>query len=132
LKTLKPGACAVIECYVGLTAPNFATAFASCFAEPQIRAHGDLLQFFTDAGFVVEADDDLTEEFFGYAKAGFKNLGAALAEPAGLDVIAARELAWEAEAWRMRLKLIAQRRLERRRFTLRKPVDEGAAPAVEA
>ena len=31
-----------------------------------------------------------------------------------LEPAAARELAWEAEAWRMRLKLLGQRRLERR------------------
>jgi hypothetical protein len=47
-----------------------------------------------------------------------------------LEPAAARELAWEAEAWRMRLKLLAQRRLERRRFVLRKPQDAKAnAPA---
>jgi SAM-dependent methyltransferase len=123
-KMLKPGGCAVVECYIGLPTPDYATAFASCFAEPQIRAHGDILRFFEDAGLTLDSDDDLTDEFFGYAKAGFKNLGAALADPAGLDVIAARELAWEAEAWRMRLKLIAQRRLERRRFVVRKAVGE--------
>jgi hypothetical protein len=42
-KCLKPGACAVAECYVGLKTPELATAFAASFAEPQIRAHGDVL-----------------------------------------------------------------------------------------
>src|SRR5690606_28262793 len=37
MKCLKPGACAVAECYVGLKSPELATAFASSFAEPQIR-----------------------------------------------------------------------------------------------
>jgi cyclopropane fatty-acyl-phospholipid synthase-like methyltransferase len=60
MKCLKPGACAVVETYVGLRSDELATAFASSFAEPQIRAHGDLLQFFTDAGFALEADEDLT------------------------------------------------------------------------
>lgn len=130
MKCLKPGACAVVEAYVGLRAEELATAFASSFAEPQIRAHGDLLQFFKDAGLAVEADEDLTEEFLATARDSFKKLGERLSEQGAVDVAAARELAWEAEAWRMRLKLLAQRRLERRRFIVRK-LAEGAAP-VEA
>ncbi len=128
MKCLKPGACAVVEAYVGLRSADLATAFASSFAEPQIRAHGDLLQFFVDAGLVLEADEDLTEEFLGYARQGFKKLGENL-QADTLDVAAARELAWEVEAWRMRLRLLAQRRLERRRFTLRKPTE---APAEQS
>jgi len=124
MKCLKPGASAVIECYVGLRAAEMATAFASSFLEPHIRAHGDLLQFFTDAGLRIEEDEDLTEEFLGTARQSFKQLGEHLTSAAGLDVGAARELAWEAEAWRMRLRLLAQRRLERRRFIVRKPTDD--------
>jgi hypothetical protein len=124
-KCLKPGRCAVVECYVGLKAPELATAFASSFAEPQIRAHGDLVQFFADARLVLEADEDLTDEFLDMARQGFKQLGERLAPAGDFDATAARELAWEAEAWRMRLTLLAQRRLERRRFILRKPADSG-------
>lgn len=123
LKSLKPGACAVVECYVGLKSPEIATAFASSFAEPQIRAHGDVLQVFTDTGFVVEADEDMTEDFLFTARAAFKQLGERLTAAGALEVAVARELAWETEAWRMRLQLLATRRLERRRFVLRKPVD---------
>jgi cyclopropane fatty-acyl-phospholipid synthase-like methyltransferase len=119
-KSLKPKACAVVECYVGFKAEELATAFASSFAEPQIRAHGDLLQFFKDAGLALEADEDLTEEFLDTARQAFKALGQKLAEAGVVEPAVARELAWEAEAWRMRLKLLAQRRLERRRFILRK------------
>jgi hypothetical protein len=130
MKCLKPGACAVVETYLGLPADELKTAFASSFAEPQIRAHGDVLQFFKDAGLVLEGDEDLTEEFLGMARGAFKALGERLAQGGGLEPAAARELAWEAEAWRMRLKLLAQRRLERRRFVLRKPQDAKAnAPA---
>lgn len=124
MKSLKPGACAVVETYVGLRSDELASAFAASFAEPQIRAHGDLLQFFTDAGLTLEADDDLTVEFLATARAGFKALGERLTQSAGLEPAAARELAWEAEAWRVRLKLLAQRRLERRRFVLRKPAQD--------
>jgi hypothetical protein len=130
-KSLKPNACAVVECYVGLKSDALATAFASSFAEPQIRAHGDLLQFFADTGLKLEADEDLTEEFLGMAREAFKALGAKLQEAGAIEPAIARELAWEAEAWRMRLKLLAQRRLERRRFILRKPAD-GAPAAASA
>lgn len=134
MKCLKPGACAVVESYVGLRAAELATAFASSFAEPHIRAHGDLLQFFVDAGLVVEADEDLTEEFLDAARQSFKQLGERLTQAGNLEPAAARELAWEAEAWRMRLKLLAQRRLERRRFILRRPAEDQAgnenAPAA--
>lgn len=129
MKSLKPGACAVVECYVGFKSDELATAFASSFAEPQIRAHGDLLQFFKDAGLALEADEDLTDEFLDTARQAFKALGAKLTEAGAVDAGAARELAWESEAWRVRLMMLAQRRLERRRFTLRKVV-EGAAEAA--
>lgn len=129
MKSLKPGACASVECYVGLRAEELKTAFASSFAEPQIRAHGDLLQFFADTGLALEADEDLTDEFLAMARASFRALGERLTQGAALPPIAARELAWEAEAWRMRLKLLAQRRLERRRFMLRKPAQDANANA---
>ncbi len=132
MKCLKPGAAAVVESYVGLRIAELPTAFASSFAEPHIRAHGDLLQFFTDAGLKLEADEDVTEDFLETARRSFRGLGEKLANVGGLDVSAAQELAWEAEAWRMRLKLLAQRRLERRRFILRKPVDDDAAQAENA
>src|SRR5262249_7825451 len=115
VKTLKPGAAAIVECYVGLKCAEYPTAFASSFAEPQIGAHGDLLQIFADAGLLLEADEDLTESFLDLARAGFKGLGETLTNAAKLDVAVVQELAWEAEAWRMRMKLLAQRRLERRR-----------------
>lgn len=133
MKCLKPGACAVVECYVGLKTPELATAFASSFAEPQIRAHGDVLQFFVDAGLVLEADEDMTDDFLFTARASFKQLGERLQAAGQLEVAVARELAWEAEAWRMRLQLLATRRLERRRFVLRKPTadqpEKANAPA---
>lgn len=132
IKALKPGACAVVEAYVGVRIGEFATAFASSFAEPQVRAHGDLLQVFADTGLRVEADEDITQTFLALARASFKQMGERMEEAAKLDVAAVRELAWEAEAWRMRMKLLAQRRLERRRFVLRKPDEGAAAPETSA
>lgn len=134
IKCLKPGACAVIETYVGLPAAELKTAFASSFAEPQIHAHGDVLQVLKDVGFKLESDEDLTDEFIELARQGFKRLSDALSASEGVEVATAREMAWEAEAWRMRLKLLAQRRLERRRIILRRPVDgpDEEAPAEAA
>ncbi|MDX2274483.1 MAG: hypothetical protein NW206_03460 [Hyphomonadaceae bacterium] len=131
-KCLKPGACAVVESYVGLPSPMLATAFASSFAEPQIRPHGDVLQYFKDIGFALESDDDLTAEFLDLARQGFKRLAEALSGSAGVEPAIARELAWEAEAWRVRLKLLSQRRLERRRFVLRRPAEQNAEPPTPA
>lgn len=124
MKCLKPGACAVAESYIGAASPALATAFASSFAEPQVQTHADIVRFITDAGLTLEADEDLTDEFLGFAREGFKRLGENLAKAEGLDVAVARELAWEAEAWRTRMKLLSQRRLSRRRFILRKPAGE--------
>jgi SAM-dependent methyltransferase len=129
MKSLKPGACAVVEAYVGLKSPELATAFASSFAEPQVRAHGDVLQFFVDAGLALEADEDMTDDVLFTARAAFKQLGERLAAAGALEAPVARELAWEAEAWRMRLQLLATRRLERRRFILRKPAEAQAENA---
>ncbi|MBS0383811.1 MAG: hypothetical protein JSS00_00515 [Proteobacteria bacterium] len=132
VKTLKPGAAAAVECYVGLKSAEYSTAFASAFAEPQIRAHGDLLQIFSDAGLALESDDDLTEAFLENARKGFKHLGEILTAAAKLEVAVVQELAWEAEAWRMRMKLLAQRRLERRRFILRRPAETQTEPKPQA
>lgn len=128
MKSLKPGATAVIEAYVGFKAAEFATAFASCFAEPQIRPHGDLLKVLSDTGLVVESDEDITDEFLAIARTGFLGLGQKLADATKLSVAAARELAWEAEAWKTRLRLLAQCRLQRRRIVVRKPVEDVAPP----
>ncbi|HYD86116.1 MAG TPA: hypothetical protein VEA80_01445 [Vitreimonas sp.] len=127
MKCLKPGASAVVECYVGLRIAELPTAFATSFAEPHIRAHGDLLQFFTDTGLRLEADEDVTEEFLATARQSFSQLGEKLSSATDFGVMAAQELAWEAEAWRMRLRLLTQRRLERRRFILRKPREDEPA-----
>lgn len=126
MKCLKPGGCAVIECYVGFPSPELATAFASSFAEPQVRAHGDVLHYFKEVGLALESDEDLTDEYLAYARDGFRRLGEVLSNADKFDANIARELAWEAEAWKTRLKLLAQHRLERRRFILRRPADSAA------
>jgi cyclopropane fatty-acyl-phospholipid synthase-like methyltransferase len=122
-KCLKSGARAAIDVYVGFKAAELATAFASSFAEPQIRAHGDMLHFLQDTRLEVLADEDLTEKFLRLARDGLMRLSGSLDAVAQLDVLAAQELAWEVEAWRMRMRLLAQRRLERRRIVVARPAD---------
>lgn len=132
MKCLKPGACAVVEAYCGFKSDALASAFASSFAEPQIRAHGDLLHFFADAALTLEDDEDLTAEFLEAARGAFKQLGERLAALGAVEPAVARELAWETEAWRVRLQLLAQRRLERRRFLLRRPAEAAQAENANA
>ncbi len=120
-KALKPDACVVIEAYAGLPSSDIAPAFASAFAEPQIRAAGDLAHFLIESGLKIEAQDDLTEEHIDCAKQAFKRLESGLKEGVGLELAVARELGWEAEAWRARLKLLGSERLERRRIIARRP-----------
>lgn len=121
LKCLKPNARAAIDAYVGFKSAELATAFASSFAEPQVRPHGDLLQFLEDVGLSVVSDVDLTEQFVRLAREGLSRLGERMDAAAKLNVRGAQELAWEVEAWRMRMRLLAQRRLERRRIVVARP-----------
>lgn len=120
-RTLKPDACVLVEAYTGLPAPDIAPAFAAAFAEPQIRAAGDLAQYLIESGLKVEAHDDVTEEHIAEARGAFKRLEAGLKDMAMLDIAAARELAWETEAWRARLRLLGARRLERVQILARRP-----------
>lgn len=120
-KTVKADRCVLVEFYAGLPSPDIAPAFASAFAEPHIRAAGDVAHFLIESGLKIEAQDDLTEEHLDCAKQAFKRLESRLKEAGGVDTAIARELAWETEAWRARLKLLAAGRLERRRIVARKP-----------
>lgn len=120
-KALKPDSCVVIEAYAGLPSPDIAAAFASAFAEPQVRAAGDLAHYLIESGLKIEAQDDLTEEHIDCAKQAFKRLEGALKDGGALELSVARELGWEAEAWRARLKLLGGQRLERRRIIARRP-----------
>jgi cyclopropane fatty-acyl-phospholipid synthase-like methyltransferase len=122
-KCLKPGRRAALDVYVGLKAAELATAFASSFSEPQIRAHGDLLHFLRDVRLEVVSDDDLTDQFLRLARDGLTRLSDNMDAVAQLNVHGAQELAWEVEAWRMRVRLLLQRRLERRRIVVARPIE---------
>ena len=117
-RALKPKAMAVIETYCATPGTDIAAGFASAFCEPQIRTTAALSALLEDAGLRVDADEDITDAHIEVAKAGFRRLGEALKEAAALSPGAGRELAWETEAWRVRVRLLASRRLERRCFTV--------------
>lgn len=120
-KALKPGASCMIESYAALPGGDLSSAFATAFSEPHLRASGDIETMFTDAGLTLASHDDATDEHLAAARAGFKQLADALAAGPPLAPGAGRELAWEAEAWRVRMKLLATRRLERRRLVFQRP-----------
>lgn len=117
-RALKPKAMAVIETYCGVTGSDIAAGFAAAFCEPQIRAGAALAALLEDAGLRIDADDDVTDAHIEAAKAGFRRLAETLKDTPALSPGAGRELAWESEAWRARIRLLASRRLERRCFTV--------------
>lgn len=121
MKALKPKASAIIETYAALPGGDLSSAFATSFSEPHLRASGDIQTLLAETGLAVVSHVDVTEEHLANARAGFKRLADALAEGPPLAPGAGRELAWEAEAWRVRMRLLATRRLERRRLLVTRP-----------
>lgn len=115
---LKPKGMALIACYCGEPGADLAGAFASAFREPQIRTADSLAALLEEAGLRVEASDDLTDAHLALARAGFRRLGEALSKDGPPAPATGRELAWEIQAWRVRVALLAARRLQRRQFTV--------------
>lgn len=110
---LKPGCGAIIEAYAATPGPDLAPAFASAFAEPQLHSAAKIGELLFEAGLRIEEEEDLTDLHVEWARAGFQRLKDGLdkvtLKPRGLQ-----ELAWEMETWRARLRLLEQRRMERR------------------
>lgn len=127
-KALRPGAEAVIEAYVG-TPPQgeIAAAFAAAFCEPQIRPILDLERCFDDAGLFVLDASDQTQAHLDLAIDGFRRLEgqiSKLTEAGDADPLRTaaimRELAWETDAWRVRIKLLHRGHLVRRRWWVKR------------
>lgn len=119
-RSLKAKATALVETYCATPGDDLAAAFASAFREPQLRPRATLVTVLEEAGLRVDADDDVIDAHVECARTAFRTLGDKLRSEAALAPVAARELAWETEAWRVRVRLLAARRLERRRFTVTK------------
>ncbi|MEZ6022292.1 MAG: hypothetical protein R3C16_02495 [Hyphomonadaceae bacterium] len=89
-KSLKPGACAGVEAYVGLPSDALLTAFASSFAEPQIRAWRSAANSSPTPACMLEARRRHDRRVRRSARQAFKGLSERLALDA-LDVAAAQE-----------------------------------------
>jgi hypothetical protein len=120
LRALKPKAVALVECYCAEVGTDVAGAFASSFREPQLRPGSALTKLFEETGLRVDADEDVTDAHVEHARLGFRRLGDALRSEGPPSPAAARELGWETESWRHRVRLLNTRRIVRRRFRLAK------------
>ncbi|HWA21403.1 MAG TPA: class I SAM-dependent methyltransferase [Caulobacterales bacterium] len=121
-RTLKPGAKALIEIYVGGPDPDFDAAFASAFAEPQIHQHNVIAHALTEAGLDIEADEDVSAVHVAAARAAFHAFSEKAATMGAMPPREAQELHWETQTWRTRLTLLIHARLQRRKFLVHRRV----------
>jgi hypothetical protein len=121
-RTLKPGAKALIETYVGGPDPDFDAAFASAFAEPQIHQHSVIAHALTEAGLDIEADEDVSAAHVAAARAAFHAFSEKAATMGAMPPREAQELSWETQTWRARLTLLIHARVQRRKFLVHRRV----------
>jgi hypothetical protein len=117
-RALKEPAMAVLEFYAGQAGPHLSPAFAAAFAEPQTKLIDALRSQMREAGLRIEEEEDLTALHKEMAREGLKRAAARMAEDAPLPPLALQEMAWEAQSWGARLKLLTQERLFRVRLLL--------------
>ena len=117
LAALKPGARIVVEAF----------AFEGA-GDEKLRTPGQLVSVLREAGFNIEARDDLSHNFLMHAQQGFKGLSARLAGNSELQVQEVQEIATEAGNWRKRMSALAQKRMQRWRIVGRRK----EAPVVVA
>ena len=118
---------AVIETYC-IVDPlqDYSSAFSTSFATPHLRTREAIRLALALAGSVIENETDRTAEHIHAARAAFRRFSQSLHEQAdALPPGASRELAWEAEAWRLRLMLLSAGKLQRIRFVIRKRRPKG-------
>jgi SAM-dependent methyltransferase len=115
-RTLKPGAKAVIEAYVMGERGDIGPAFASAFAEPQVHGHDAIRQAMTEAGLDIDSDEDLSPELAQQARNAFETFSTVVPDAPPASALEAREIAWEIQTWRARMKLMKRGVLQRRRF----------------
>lgn len=122
MRTLKPGGAAILETYCRRGSPDLRAAFATGFAEPALLEADVLVDTLYEAGLQLEANDDVTDDHIRLVRESFKRLSGVLESSPGLAPEVAREIAWEAEAWRARLGLLVKRDISRRRLLVMKPL----------
>jgi SAM-dependent methyltransferase len=121
-RTLKPGAKAWIETYTGGPDADLSAAFASAFAEPQINQHSAIAHALTEAGLDIDHDEDISAVHVQAVRAAFAAFSEKATTMGALPVREAQELSWETQTWRMRLTLLVQARLQRRKFLVHRRV----------
>jgi hypothetical protein len=124
-KLLRPGAVWAILDYVGETEALPAGAFASAWAQPQVCGHRTLPRLLIEGGFEVMSDDTATERLLGAANRAVRSLPARLDDFAAhaqgaKGALALRELAWELQTWRTRMRILGTRALEARLIIARR------------
>lgn len=122
-KMLTPGGVALVETYCKSGEPDLREAFSSAFAEPTMVSADALLDTLFEAGLRVDSQDDVTDDHLRHARAAFRRLSQTLESAGGLEAAVAREIAWEAEAWRARVALLSKRAVQRRLFVLSRRPD---------
>jgi hypothetical protein len=123
MRGLKPGAAVAAEFYASAKKQDFGPAFASAFAEQQTPGETVIPEVLAAAGMSVEQAEETTEAHIKQGRAGFVRLQSALSSAGrgGLDPLALREIAWEAESWRTRLHALGSGTLKRWRILARRP-----------
>jgi len=124
-KMLAPNGVALIEAYAVKGAPSLSEAFATAFSEPQLHDVETLIEVLSEAGLRIDSQDDVTTDHLRHARAGFRRLSAYLEAGPELTPEIAREIGWEAQAWRARVGLLRSRQLLRRQFLVTRMADSG-------
>lgn len=120
---LSPSGVAIIEAYCQTADADMRTAFSSAFAEPKLLPVDETIDMLFEAGLRVDSQDDVTDEHLRLVREAFRRLSGVLEAGAGMPAEVAREIAWEAEAWRARVALLSKRVLVRRQFVLSRRPD---------
>lgn len=124
-RLLRPGAVWAVLDYVGEAELVPSGAFASAWAQPQLCGARTLPRLLTEGGFQVMSDDTATERLLGAAGRAIRGLPGRLDDfvaqaqgPAG--ALALRELAWELQSWRTRMRVLGTRGLQARLIIARR------------
>ncbi|MEZ5937140.1 MAG: hypothetical protein R3C52_02850 [Hyphomonadaceae bacterium] len=110
-------------------------AFASAWAEPQLTTEIDIEETLDLAGFAVLERVDVTQQVLEAAHAAFAQLPGLLDQTAGAEgrdgALFLRELSWEIQSWRARMRALEGGALQVFMWVVEKGHDAGAEPAAK-